>query len=259
MKRATRARTSAIGYNKKMEELNHLIARYRPTGAAIDLVRRTRLALLAGISGAGKDTIKRQLLRDSQFRDIVSHTTRPPRANNNRAEEDGVDYHFIDAAEARAMLERHEFIEAKFVHGTVYGTSVAELQAAHDQQRIAITDIDVQGVAEYEALAPQGIAIFIVPPDYDTWLTRLKSRYATEEEFRVEWPKRRVSSINELTHALEVPYYHVIINDDLARSVRVCREIIQRGDVFNRKDDEARLAARGLLERIMAEGWGGDA
>lgn len=235
-----------------MERLEQLITDYQPTPEAIDLVRHTKLALLAGISGAGKDTIKRQLLQDPAFRDIVSHTTRAPRSNNGKPEQDGVDYHFIDHATAAEMLDTHAFIEAKFVHGTVYGTSVAELQAAYDENRTAITDIDVQGVAEYEALAPKSISIFIVPPDYETWLTRLKSRYASDEEFAAEWPKRRASSIKELTHALEVPYYHVIINDDLARSVRVVREIIERGDIFNRKDDVARLIARGLLERIIA-------
>lgn len=236
-----------------MEELEQLIIGYRPTDETIQLVQRTRLALLAGISGAGKDTIKRRLLQDSAFRDIVSHTTRAPRSNNGRPEQDGVDYHFIDHAAATQMLHDHAFIEAKFVHGTVYGTSVAELQAAHDERRIAITDVDVQGVAEYKALSPESTAIFIVPPDYATWMTRLKSRYTSEDEFTAEWPKRRASSIKELTDALTVPYYHVIINDDLDRSVRVVREIIERGDIFNRKDDEARLVARNLLERITAE------
>ena len=145
----------------------------------------------------------------------------------------------------------HKFIEAKFVHGTVYGTSAAELKLAHDQNQVAITDVDVQGVAEYEQLAPGCIAIFIVPPDYKTWLERLKKRYATEEDFQAEWPKRHQSAIKELAHALEVPYYHVIINDDLERAVRVCKEIIERGDLFSRKDDEARLAARNLLNDII--------
>ena len=116
---------------------------------------------------------------------------------------------------------------------------------------MAITDVDVQGVAEYEQLAPGCIAIFIVPPDYETWLERLKKRYATEEDFQAEWPKRHQSAIKELAHALEVPYYHVIINADLERAVRVCKEIIERGDLFSRKDDEARLAARNLLNDIM--------
>ena len=228
-----------------------LIENYQPTEEAIELVKKANITLLAGISGAGKDTIKKRLLQDPAFRDIVSHTTRPPRLNNSRPEIDGVDYHFIDIDRAEQMVKNHEFIEAKFVHGTVYGTSVAELQQIFEAGQAAITDIDVQGVAEYEALAPDNISIFLVPPDCTTWLERLKTRYITDEEFQAEWPKRRDSAIRELKHALEVPYYHVVINDDLDRAVRVCSEIINRGDLFNRKDDEARLAARNLLDAIM--------
>ena len=55
--------------------------------------------------------------------------------------------------EQEKMLDAHDFIEAKFVHGTVYGTGVAEIQAIHDAGRIAITDIDVQGVDEYKNLS----------------------------------------------------------------------------------------------------------
>ena len=234
-----------------MPNIEDLITNYQPTESTIELVKSTKIALLAGISGAGKDTIKKQLLKSSEFRDIVSHTTRAPRTNNGCAEQDGIDYHFIDSQTAENMLQNNEFIEAKFVHGTVYGTSVAELKLAHDQNRVAITDIDVQGVEEYERLAPDSIAIFIVPPNSQTWIERLKKRYATEEDFQAEWPKRHGSAIKELAYALEVPYYHVIINDNLERAIRVTEEIILRGDVFKRQDDEARLVARNLLNDII--------
>ena len=234
-----------------MPSIEDLITNYQPTESTIELVKSTKIALLAGISGAGKDTIKKQLLKSPEFRDIVSHATRAPRTNNGCAEQDGIDYHFIDSQTAENMLQNNEFIEAKFVHGTVYGTSVAELKLAHDQNRVAITDIDVQGVEEYERLAPDSIAIFIVPPNSQTWIERLKKRYATEEDFQAEWPKRHTSAIKELAYALEVPYYHVIINDDLERAIRVTEEIILRGDVFKRQDDEARLVARNLLNDII--------
>lgn len=233
-----------------MNTLEHLITTYLPTNPAVDLVRNTHITLLVGISGAGKDTIKKQLLKNDDYRDIVSHTTRAPRSNNGVAEVPEVDYHFIDDAEALRMVESHEFIEAKYVHGTVYGTSVGELQRSHDEQKIAITDIDVQGVAEYKELAQSVVAIFILPPSYSQWRQRLAARYASPEEFEAEWPKRRDSAIVELTHALEVPYYHFIVNDDLDEAVEIVDDIAHHGDVFHRKDDELRIRARDLLEAI---------
>lgn len=233
-----------------METLETLISTYQPSDAAIDLVRTTHITLLVGISGAGKDTIKKKLLENDDYRDIVSHTTRAPRSNNGVPELADIDYHFIDDAEARRMVESKEFIEAKFVHGTVYGTSVGELQSSHDEQKIAITDIDVQGVAEYKELAQSVVAIFILPPSYSEWRQRLSARYATQAEFEAEWPKRRDSAILELTHALEVPYYHFVVNDDLEATVDIVDEIAHHGDVFHRKDDELRIRARDLLEAI---------
>ena len=216
----------------------------------MEMVRNTHITLLVGISGAGKDTIKKRLLQNADYRDIVSHTTRAPRSNNGALEEADVDYHFIDEAQARQMLESHEFVEAKYVHGTVYGTSVAELQRSHDEQKIAVTDIDVQGVAEYKELAQSVVAIFILPPNYTTWRQRLRARYESDEAFETEWPKRRASAIDELTHALEVPYYHFIVNDELDEAVQIADDIAHHGDIFHRKDDELRLRARDLLEAI---------
>lgn len=228
------------------------IAAYTPPPKTIELLHSTKVVLLVGISGAGKDTIKKRLLVSADFSEMVSHTTRLPRENDGVTEQDGVDYHFVDEPAVAAMLEHGDFIEAKFVHGTVYGTSAAELQKTHDQQKIAITDLDVQGVAEYKKLSPAVVAIFILPPDYDTWRRRLASRYRTNAEFQAEWPKRKASALKELRHALEVPYYHFIINDRLEHTVKVADEIAHKPDTFHRKDDEARLAARDLLETIEA-------
>jgi guanylate kinase len=235
-------------------DLQNLINNYQPNDKAIDVVHTTKIVLLVGISGAGKDTIKHKLLQSDDYSDIISHTTRLPRANNGVVEQPDIDYHFIDESTAQMMVKNHEFIEAKFVHGTVYGTSVAEVTKAREQQKIAVTDIDVQGVDEYKELSQNVIAIFILPPNYDEWRRRLAARYATPEEFDAEWPKRRASAIAELQHALEVPYYHVIINDNLDNAVAAAQKIAHKPDIYTRKDDEARLAARDLLDSIVAHG-----
>lgn len=236
-----------------MDSLEQLILKYHPTDATAELVDNTKISLLVGITGAGKDTIKAELLKNSDYQDIVSHTTRGYRVNNGVKEVDGKDYHFISEKTARKMVLSQQFIEAKFVHGTVYGTAVSELQKAHDQDKIAINDLDVQGVDEYKNLSPNASAIFILPPSYDIWLERLSQRYKTKKDFAREWNKRRLSAINELTRALEVPYYHFIINDELDRAVSVVDDMAHNpDDTFYREDDEARLMARDLLETIEA-------
>lgn len=227
------------------------INNYQAPGEVEALLASTKVALLVGIAGAGKDTIKKHLLKQDNFRDIVSHTTRAPRINNDVAEVDGVDYHFVDQPAIELMVDDQAFIEVKYVHGTTYGTSIAELEQANREHKIAITDLDVQGVDEYKKLSGETVAIFILPPDYNTWRARLEKRYSSHAEFEAEWPKRRASAIRELTHALQVPYYHFIINDDLDDAVRIASEIAQKPDVFHRKDDEARLAARDLLDSIQ--------
>lgn len=230
--------------------LQELITNYTPSRAAAQLVQDARVVLLVGISGAGKDTIKKQLLQQGGFHDIVSHTTRAPRYNNGVLEMPDVDYHFISTSTAVEMLRSQQFIEAKFVHGTVYGTSMAELETAYKAGEIAITDIDVQGVDEYKQISSGVVAIFILPPTFTEWRHRLRQRYATEEEFTAEWPKRRDSAVKELRHALELPYYHFVINDELAVAVEATGKIARKPDIYTRKDDEARLAARDLLESI---------
>lgn len=227
------------------------IANYTPTDATVELVRTAKIALLVGIAGAGKDTVKRELLKADDFCDIVSHTTRPPRVNNGVEEVNGKDYHFIDADEAVRMIDNKEFVEVKYVHGTtIYGTSATEIQKGHDQNKILVTDVDVQGVAEYKKLSLGVIAIFLLPPNYEIWRERLSRRYESPEVFDAEWPKRRNSAITELEKALKVPYYHFIINDKLDETVRIAGEIAHKADEFHRKDDEARLAAWDILESL---------
>ena len=234
-------------------DLEKLVNNYEPNEATVSLVRSSRIALLVGIAGAGKDTIKHELLKSADFADIVSHTTRQPRMNNGILEQDGREYNFISLDEARDLMQEKAFVEVKSVHGdTLYGTTAAAIKVGQDAGKISITDIDVQGVAEYKQLSQRIVALFILPPSYETWRERLAKRYTTAEAFEAEWPKRRSSAIKELESALRVPYYHFVINDDLQRSVASASEIAHASDHFRREDDEARLVARDILEELKA-------
>lgn len=228
--------------------LQDLVVTYQPRPETIALVRSTRLVFLVGIAGAGKNTLANILLKDSNFMGIISHTTRPPRVNNGVAEVDGVSYHFIDSQQAEAMIRAHEFVEVKYVHGTIYGTSEAAVRAIHDAGKIGVTDIDVQGVAEYAAWNSQITPIFILPPDYATWEQRLATRYSGRVPAE-ELAKRRQSAISELRHALAADYYHFVVNDDMERAAKVISGIAH-GDVSHEANERVRQIASELVRAL---------
>lgn len=232
-------------------DIETLVKTYITPVSVRDRLFAAKIVLLAGISGAGKDTIKHEVLKSPLFRPVVSHTTRAPRANNGVQEVDGKEYHFVTEDEARALLEAGGFIEAKYVHGTIYGTSVREVIGDGDG-RIALTDVDVQGVAEYAALSKTVVPIFIVPPSYEIWVQRLSNRYATEADFNAEWPKRRASAIYELSHALQASYYRFIVNDEINHSAEVVADIAQNPSIERSGDEPARQAAQDLLDAIRS-------
>ncbi len=202
-----------------MNNLEFLVKNYQTPPEAITLVENSRILLLAGISGAGKDTTKKHLLKNEEYRDIVSHTTRQPRENNGKIEQNGVDYNFISIEKAEEMLRNRKFIEAKFVHGRIYGTSVAEIEKANQNGQISVTDIDIPSA----------------------------------EEFEKDFEKRLPEAISSLEQALEVPYFHFILNDDFRNTARIINQIMHQDVEFNYKDIEVRVRARKLLEDIKAK------
>lgn len=235
--------------------LRTLLDDYQLSSGTIELVRSTPIVLLVGVAGAGKDTIKHRLLETGDYHHIVSHTTRPPRENNGVMEQDGREYHFIDSATAERMVAAGEFVEAKFVHGsTVYGTSAAEIQRAQSGGRIAITDIDVQGVAEYKAISANVIAIFVLPPSFTAWQERLMKRYGQNVATAAgDIAKRKRTAISELEEALSKPYYHFVINDNLDAAVTTVNKIAHNHDTFNAVDDSVRQQASALLQELRRQ------
>ena len=229
-------------------DIQTLIKKYQTPINAQEVIRCSNILLLAGVSGAGKDSIKYKLTSTKKYGDIISHTTRPPRSNNKVSEKSGEDYYFTDVTSMARMLENKEFIEAKIVHGTLYGTSLKALEKA-SKKGIAVTDVDVQGVEEYKNIASSVKAVFILPPNYEEWIKRLKRRYLSEQEYLNDWPKRRNSAIKEISMALKSPHYYFIVNNNLDDAVKEIRSYSEKSDyIYN--DEAARTVARGILEKL---------
>ena len=231
--------------------LDAKLSSYQPSSKAAELIKRTPILLLVGPTGAGKDSLKDKLLATSDYHHIVSHTTRPPRINHSVIEKDGQDYHFIDKAAAERMLDDKALIEAKLYSGNFYGTSVAEIQAACDEDKIAMTDIEVQGVAEYKTLDPGVMAVFLLPPDFETWQTRLSRRYgdvvdAADSRLRLQ------TALEEIEQLLNTNYYVALINDDLDKTFEKVQSLAKSKTHAPADDSAARAVAKRLASDIQA-------
>lgn len=211
------------------EQLRAKIASYSAPPQTLAGIRHTPLVFLVGIAGAGKNAILDQLLKSysRSYHFIVSHTTRSPRENAGRMEQNGVAYHFVDFAAMNRLLDTHQLIEAKIIHGdNIYGTSLAEIKYAQAEGKIAITDINIDGVDAYMALGFHPKAIFLLPPSYEVWRARLQARYEGEIPPK-ELKKRLRSALKELDHALAVDYFYIVINDNLAKTVELVHNIAE--------------------------------
>jgi guanylate kinase len=231
--------------------LTDKLKNYKPSPEATKLIHDTQILLLVGPTGAGKDSLKDKLLETGKFHHIISHTTRLPRINHGVIEEDGKDYHFIDKPTAEKMLTDKAFIEAKVYSDNLYGTSVEEIQIAHNEGKIAMTDIEVQGVAEYKALDPGVMAVFLLPPDFATWQKRLQSRYGDVVD-AADYRLRLETALQELDELLNTDYYVAVINDDLDVVFEQIEEIVSSENHTSPDEPAARAVAKKLSEDIKA-------
>jgi guanylate kinase len=188
-------------------------------------------------SGAGKTSLVRELLaRDPNVHLSVSYTTRAPRPG----EHDGRDYHFVTKPVFQAMLEHAEFVESAEVHGNLYGTSQAWIEAHRGQGHDIVLEIDWQGAQQVRSLIPDAIGIFILPPSLDVLRQRMMDR---RQDSAAVIERRLKAARGEIAHLEEFDY--VIINnnfdaavEDLASVVRCARlrlpsQIARHSDLIN--------------------------
>ena len=131
------------------------------------------LFAVAAPSGTGKSSLVKALLElDSHLVVSISHTTRPPRGQ----EQDGREYHFVDVARFRSMVAAGDFVEWAEVHGNLYGTSRAAIEDRITGGHDVVLEIDWQGALQIKRLFPNAVLVFLRPPSWDELLQRLQRR-----------------------------------------------------------------------------------
>ena len=194
--------------------------------------RKPIVYIISAPSGSGKSTLVNKLLKLVPNLDFsISYTTRPPRGT----EQNGKQYHFVPREEFEKMIRADEFLEHANVFGNFYGTARRFLKDAEQKGHDLLLDIDVQGAAQIKQNLPEGVSIFILPPDLRTLEWRLRHRSEDAEEViqrRLATATREIENYNE--------YNYIVINDDLQESVEYLKAIVLSERLRRAMSDEER-------------------
>lgn len=208
--------------------------------------RRGVMLILSSPSGAGKSTLTRQLVQDETNVTLsISVTTRPRRAS----EIDGKHYHFIDVPAFKAMQERAELLESAEVHGNFYGTPRRSVEAALNDGRDVLFDIDWQGTRQIMSkMRKDVVAVFILPPSMRELKTRLDRR---AEDAPATIARRLLNAREEI--AQWQLYDHLIVNDDLEYAFNAVKSILASARTQRERLVGAEAFVASLLEADISK------
>ena len=174
-------------------------------------MRRGKTFIICGPSGVGKGTVVARLLASNpNLYFSVSATTRQPR----HGEVDGVHYHFLSREQFQQWIAEDAFLEhAEFV-GNYCGTPKKYVDAAMDQGRDVILDIEIQGAEQVHQQRPEAVRIYVAPPSWAELERRLIGR-GTEDMGKVR--SRLERGKQEFAAASSFDYF--VINDTVDNAV----------------------------------------
>ena len=176
------------------------------------------LFTISAPSGAGKTSLVKALIESTPGLCVsVSHTTRPMRPG----EQNGVNYHFVEAEEFHAMLDGAEFLEHAQVFGNLYGTSQTWVEAQLNAGTDVILEIDWQGAQQVKRLLPQTLSIFILPPSRATLKQRLTARGQDDTAIIAA---RMAEATEEMSHYVEGDF--LVVNQDFDKALGELQAII---------------------------------
>lgn len=180
------------------------------------------LVILSGVAGAGKDTIKKELLkRMDNVETLPSFTDRPPRDGDVP----GQTYNFVTTEEFERMIKDNELYEYSVHHNHYYGTSKKLLNDKINSGKIIVKDIEVNGTGALIDLLKNDVKIVTV------FLRVPKEELRHRLENRIDKP-----SIKEIELRLNrfdyeeskiSMYDYVLKNNNLEKTVQIIMSIIE--------------------------------
>ena len=178
------------------------------------------IVILSGVSGAGKDTIKKEIIkRMENVISLPSFTSRGPRPG----EEEGIQYHFISKEEFKEKIKNGEFYEYDLHHENYYGTSKKLMNEKIQSGKIIVKDIEVNGTENL--LKILGNDTRIVTIFLKVGKEELKRRLI-ERGDNIQDIEVRLGRLEYEEDKIKL-YDYVIKNDDFEKTVQVIMTIIE--------------------------------
>ena len=184
------------------------------------MTKRGMLIVLSGPSGVGKGTVRKAILDQpgNDFQYSISMTTRKPRPG----EVNGKDYFFVSKEEFEQKIQAGEMLEyAKYVDN-YYGTPLKWINDTLDAGKDVFLEIEVNGAMQVRSKSPNGVFIFLTPPDLMELKQRLIHRGTDSMEVINKRIKKAFSEIEMMQN-----YDYAVVNDEVPNAVEKVKEIIR--------------------------------
>ncbi|QGN20172.1 GTPase [Weissella koreensis] len=178
-----------------------------------------KVLVITGNTGTGKTTVARYLAEKYHFTQVVTHTTRPPRAG----EVDGQDYYF----ETEASFPKNHYLEQVVYSNYHYGSSYEGLNRAWEKNSLITIVLDTAGALTYAQQLGSKVEVLYLSVENAADLTQR----LIDRGDQLERIQKRIQSA-EFIRDLSVPdalkqYAHMIINNNWVKTQKEIDRIIK--------------------------------
>ena len=183
-------------------------------------MRRGRLIVVSGPSGAGKDTLIGDALEAiPELALIASATSRRPR----EGEVNGRDHVFLSREEFDRWIEEGCLLEWAEYSGNLYGTPSHRVEKMLESGLSVILEIELQGARKVHAERPEAVMVFVRTPSIEETRRRLEGR-ATETSEALE--RRMATALEEMAARDEFDYE--VVNEDREQARKEMIETLEK-------------------------------
>lgn len=184
------------------------------------MAKKGMLIVLSGPSGVGKGTVRKRIFEqdDNKFDYSVSMTTRKMRPG----EVNGKDYYFVSKEEFEQEIANGGMLEYAQYVDNYYGTPLKYVNEKLDSGKDVFLEIEVKGAMQVREKCPDGLFIFLTPPDLMELRQRIINR-GTDDMATID--KRMEKAKGEIE--MMQNYDYAVVNDEVDKAAEKIKTIIR--------------------------------